>query len=117
MAGQETQKLAAERGVARPAGVLAEQLEPVGLVAALGFGQCEQDVALFAAAVLGQVTVDGGFGPFVGEVLAPALDVRGTGCRGGDCGGGAAVAGGAAAVLVGVVLVRFGVLKHESSWA
>ena len=88
VAGQEAQEPAAERGVPRLAGVLAQQLEPVRLVAALGFGQCEQDGALFAGAVLGQVTVDGGLGPFVGEVLAPALDVRGGGRPGRDVGSG-----------------------------
>ena len=44
VAGQEAQQLAAERGGARAAGVVAEQLEPVRLVAAFGFGQGEQDV-------------------------------------------------------------------------
>ena len=60
-------------GLAR---VLAQQLQPVGLVAAFGFGEGQKDGALFAGAVLGEVTVDGSLGAFVGEVLAPALDVR-----------------------------------------
>ena len=85
--GQEAQELAAERGGTRPAGVLAEQLQPVGLVAALGLGQGQQDVAFLAAAVLRQVAVDAGLGAFVGEVLPPALDVR---RRGGGAAGGAA---------------------------
>ncbi len=76
VAGQETQQLAAEGGRAGLARVVAEQLEPVRLVAAFGLGQGQQDGAFFAVAVLGEVAVDGGFGAFVGEVLAPALDVR-----------------------------------------
>ena len=77
VAGQEAQELAAEGGRPVLARLIAEQLEPVRLVAAFGLGQGEQDGAFFAAAVLGQVAVDGRFGPFIGEILAPALDVRG----------------------------------------
>jgi hypothetical protein len=55
--------------------MLAQEPEPVGLVPSLGFGQCKQNVAFFALAVLGQIPVDGGLGPFIGEVLAPAPDV------------------------------------------
>ena len=77
--GQEAQKPAAQRGMPGPAGVLAEQLQPVRLMAALGLGQGQQDGALLAGAVLREVPVDGGLGTFVGEVLAPALDVRGAG--------------------------------------
>ena len=47
------------------------------LVAALGLGQGEQDVAFLAAAALRQVTVDGGLCTFVRQVLTPPLDVRG----------------------------------------
>ena len=70
------------------ADMVAEQLQPVRLVASLGFGQGEQDLALLAAPVLGQVAVDGCFGPLVGEVLPPPLDVPGAGGRGGHRGGG-----------------------------
>ncbi|CAH0290272.1 hypothetical protein SRABI26_04210 [Arthrobacter sp. Bi26] len=59
------------------AGVLAQQLEPVCLMAPLGLGQRQQDGALLAGAVLRQVPVDGRLGTLIGEILAPALDVRG----------------------------------------
>ncbi len=47
------------------------------LVPAFRIGEGEQDVPFFARPPAGEVTVDGGFGPFVGEVSAPALDVGG----------------------------------------
>ena len=56
----------------------------MGLVAAFCFGEGQQDVPLFALAVLGQIAVDGGFGAFVREVLAPPADVGRCGLR---CGG------------------------------
>jgi hypothetical protein len=59
--------------------MFAQEPPPVGLVASLGFRQGKQDLALFALAVLRQIAVDGGFRLFVGEVLAPAPDVRGRG--------------------------------------
>ena len=58
----------------RFADVVAEQGQPVLLVAALGGGQCQQDVALLAGAPTGQVPVDGGFGALVGQVLAPTAE-------------------------------------------
>ncbi|MGH1523115.1 hypothetical protein ACRAWC_03115 [Leifsonia sp. L25] len=45
------------------------------LVAALGLGQLEQDLALLALPAAGEVAVDGGFGALVRQVLAPAFDV------------------------------------------
>ena len=77
VAGQEAQELAPEGSMTVLAGVFAQQLEPVRLMAPLGFGQGEQDGTLLAAAVLRKIAVDGGLGAFVGEILAPALDVRG----------------------------------------
>ena len=49
------------------------------LVAAFCLGEGQKDRAFFAVAALGEVTVDGSFGTLVGQVLAPALDVRGVG--------------------------------------
>jgi hypothetical protein len=101
--GQETQQLAAEGGRTRFACMLTQKAEPVFLVPALCFGECKQDVPLFALPVLREVPVDGGLGAFVGEVLAPAADIR----RRGLC-------------LIpgwGVVMVGMGVLRHENSWA
>ena len=118
------------------AGVLAQQLEPVGLVAPLGLGQCEQDGALLAAAVLGKIAVDGRLGAFIGEVLAPALDVRGrwvgrrelgvegveagaapgVGARRGGPRLGAARRGVCGGILLRIVVIRFSGLRHENSW-
>jgi hypothetical protein len=44
-------------------------------VAALGFGEGEQDLALLALAALGEVAVDLGLGALVGEVARPAAAV------------------------------------------
>ena len=71
MAGKKTQDARTHIGAARFADVVAEQGQPVLLVAALGGGQCQQDVALLAGAPTGQVPVHGGFGALVGQVLAP----------------------------------------------
>jgi hypothetical protein len=56
--------------------VVPEQGQPVGFVPAFSFGQGQEDLALFTAAVLRQVPVHGGFGAFIGQVLAPPLNVR-----------------------------------------
>jgi hypothetical protein len=60
--------------------VIPQQGEPVRLVAAFSLGEGEQDVAFLAQPVLGKIAVDGGFRPFVREVLAPPLDVRSRRC-------------------------------------
>jgi hypothetical protein len=103
--------------------VVAEEPEPVGFVASLGLGEGKEDVPFLAAAVLGEVAVDAGLGAFVGEVLAPPLNVGragagpcGSGCCGSCCGG----FGDACCRLVGgkgMAAVRFSVLRHEHSWA
>jgi hypothetical protein len=94
--------------------VIAQEPEPVGFVSSLGLGKGQQDIPFLTAAVLGQVPVDGSLGTFIGEVLAPSLDVGGAG--GGDRAGrsGCCVldVGG-----TGLVPVRFSVLRHEHSWA
>ena len=71
--GQEGQEARAQIAPQRLADVVAEQLEPVRLVAALGLGEAEQDLALLPLLALGQLAVDRGLGPLVGEVLAPPL--------------------------------------------
>ena len=74
----------ARRGRRRAGGadVVAEQVEPVRLVAALGLGEREQDLALLAGPARGEVAVDGGLGALVGEVLPPAADLTGRTGRG-----------------------------------
>ena len=59
------------------AGVLAEQILPVRLVALLGVGQGRQDLPLLAAGAPGQVAVDLGLAAFFGERGAPPPDLRG----------------------------------------
>ena len=60
--------------------VTAEQGEPVRLVAPLGRGECEQDLALLAVAARGELAVDRRFGSLVGEVSTPSRPVgRGRG--------------------------------------
>ena len=46
------------------------------LVASLGVCDREQDVAFLAGLTLCQTPVHGGFGSFVGQVLAPAPELR-----------------------------------------
>ena len=56
----------------------------MGLVPSFGFCKGEKDVSLLAQPVLREVPVDSGFGAFIGQVLAPAPDVRRSGlgiCR------------------------------------
>ena len=89
MAGQKAQQLAAEGRRPGLVRVLTEELEPVCLVPAFGFGQGQQDVALFTLAVLCQIAVDGGLCAFVRQVLAPPAEVGRGGLAGfrGRCGG------------------------------
>ena len=86
----------------------------MGFVAAFGLGKGQQDVPFLTAAVLRQIPVDSGLRTFIGEVLAPPLDIRRAGWDDGagkrcccvpDDGG------------MAVVPVRFSVLRHEHSWA
>jgi hypothetical protein len=51
-------------------------------MAAFSFREGQQDGAFLAAAVLGEVTVNGGFGPLVGEVLPPPFEIGGAGGSG-----------------------------------
>ena len=86
-AGQQPEDARAEVTAARPADVVAEQVEPVLLVAALRLGQREQDLALLTGATGRDVAVDGGLGALVGQVLPPPADLaagRGRTC--GRCG-------------------------------
>lgn len=53
-------------------------------VSGFGLGQAQQDQAFLAGAVVGQFAVDGAFGDFIGQVLAPAFDL-GRGRGGGWC--------------------------------
>jgi hypothetical protein len=46
------------------------------LVTGLCLGDAEQDLALVARAASGQIAVDGGLGPLVGEVAPPAANLR-----------------------------------------
>src|SRR5690606_32107302 len=66
----------AERTAPRVPDVLPEQLSPVLLVTALSFREREEDLPLLTGAAAGEVTVDGGLGTLVGEVAAPAADLR-----------------------------------------
>jgi hypothetical protein len=80
-AGQPAERAGADVAAEGLAGVIAEERDPVRLVAGLGVGEGEQDLALLAAAASGEVAVHGGFGALVGQVLAPSADGRG--CWGG----------------------------------
>src|SRR5690606_33753967 len=61
----------ASSGLAR---LVPEEPEPVRLVAALGLGEGEEDLALLARAPGGELAVDLRLRPLVGEVAAPATD-------------------------------------------
>lgn len=104
MPGQESEDLASERCRPGFACVAAEQSEPMCLVAAFSFREGQQDGAFLTATVLGEVTVNGGFGTLVGEVLPPPFEI-----------GGAGGSGRWGQWICGVI--RFSVLRHEDSWA
>jgi hypothetical protein len=55
--------------------MIAEQVQPMLLVASFGVCQREQDVAFLAGPALGQVPVHTGFGAFIGQVLTPATQI------------------------------------------
>jgi hypothetical protein len=59
--------------------VAAQQSEPVCFVAAFSFRKGQQNGPFLTAAVLGKVTVYGGLGPLVGEVLPPPFEISGAG--------------------------------------
>ncbi|MDQ0665592.1 hypothetical protein QFZ35_004090 [Arthrobacter ulcerisalmonis] len=105
--GKEPQEPASRGGPLRLARVVAQQGQPVGFVPAFGLGQGQEDVPFLALAVLGQVTVDGGFSTLVGQVLAPPFDVRRRGLALRGVGG-----------LRGRGMrIGLGVLRHWYSWA
>ncbi len=54
--------------------VVAQQFEPVRLVASLGVGESEQDFPLLALAAFRELAVDLRLGTFVGEILPPLAD-------------------------------------------
>ena len=57
--------------------VAAEEGEPVGLVAALGGGECQQDLALLTLSPGGELAIDRRLRAFIGEVPAPSRPVGG----------------------------------------
>jgi len=64
-----------------PAGLadlIPEQGAPMRLVADLGGGQSQQDVAFFPVPACGEVAVHRGLGTFIGQVLPPTAQIRGT---------------------------------------
>ena len=79
-ARERAEQARAHVGAGDPVVVAAEQGEPVRLVAALGGGEREQDLALLAVAPRGELAVDRGLRALVGEVPAPPRPV-GLGCR------------------------------------
>ena len=74
-AGEGAEQARAHVGAGGPGVVAAEQGEPVRLVASLGGGEREQDLALLAVAARGELAVDRGLGALVGEVPAPPRPV------------------------------------------
>ena len=75
MTGQETEHAGPQIGTPRLADLVSEQIQPVLLVASLGFCDREQNVAFLARASLPQVPIHRRFGAFIGQVLAPAAQV------------------------------------------
>ena len=75
---QKAQDAGAQITLPRLADLLAEQCEPVLFVAALGGGQGQQDVSLFPGASPRQIAVHGRLGPFIGQMLTPAAQIRRT---------------------------------------
>jgi hypothetical protein len=59
----------------RIAHMIAEQVQPVLLVASFGVCQREQDVTFLAGLALGQMPVHTRFGAFIGQVLTPATQI------------------------------------------
>ena len=79
-------EIAARIGYSRPhvSRLLAQAREPVLLVAPLGVLEREEDGALLARAPLGEVAVGARLHALLGQVLAPALDLRARGFLGVD---------------------------------
>ncbi len=74
-AGQKTKQAGAQVPLLGLAHLVAEQIEPMGLVACFGVGQAEQDVFLLALPAFGEIAVHRCFGPFVGEILSPLANL------------------------------------------
>ena len=66
-------------GANRLTDLLAEQGQPVPLMALLGSGDGGQDLPFLAVMFVGQIPVHRGLGPLIGQVPPPAAQVRCTG--------------------------------------
>jgi hypothetical protein len=72
LARQEPEEASAGVAAARRPGVLAEQVEPVLLVSALGVGEREQDLSFLALPPRREVAIDTGLGSLGREIPPPA---------------------------------------------
>lgn len=77
MAGKKADEPGPEASAARLACFIAELVQPVLFVPGFGLGQGQEDLAFLPGPAACKVPVNGRFGPFVGQVLAPAAKVRG----------------------------------------
>ncbi len=82
-AGHPREKAGADARRGQALGRLAEEIDPVLLVAALGLGEGEQDVAFLPGAARGELAVHARLGAFVDEIARPAAAIAGGGCGGG----------------------------------
>jgi hypothetical protein len=80
-AREKPQKPGPEAAAKRLANVVAEQIQPMGFMPALGISKAQQDVALFALAAAGEVAIDSRFGPLIRQILTPPPDLHGAGHR------------------------------------
>ena len=87
-AAEEGQAAGEEIGGAALLRVLAEQGDPVLLVAGFCGGEAEQDLAVLALAAFGEVAIHALLEPFIGEVALPAANCPSVG------GGGRSPSGG-----------------------
>ena len=78
MPGQEAEHPGPQISAPGLADVIAEQVQPMLLVASLGVGQREQDVAFLARPPLRETAIYLGLGAFVGQMLAPATQISGS---------------------------------------
>lgn len=75
--GHPAQQARPDAGSRQSRRFCAQQIEPVLLVATLGIGEAEQDLALLARATVRELLVDEPFGAFLHEVARPAATVCG----------------------------------------
>jgi hypothetical protein len=80
-AGEEPEDTSAYVAGHRLTDMFAEEGAPVRFMPTLRFGECKEDLAFLSGPPTREVAIHGGFGPFVGKIASPTLDVSRVGVR------------------------------------